>query len=174
MGCGKSSIGKTLTLYFPEYDFIDLDKVIEKEQHKSVAEIFKTLGEKEFRKIEEETLKKTLNNYLISGKNLILSLGGGTLTTVNCEKLIREKTICIYLRCTIDTLVKNISIDKSERPLLNGYTNLRNRIEELMSQRKDVYENTATYIVDSEEGAEESSLLSLISLIRSCTVDIPR
>ena len=59
MGCGKSSVGRRLSelLCCP---FVDLDAEIEKVAGCSVAEIFASCGETEFRRLEKETLKTVL------------------------------------------------------------------------------------------------------------------
>ena len=101
--------------------------------------------------------------------DFILSLGGGTLTTPGCVELIRKKTFCIYLRAGIDTLVRNLQNDTSNRPMLSSAgtasatlhpepsryfpkdsysSTLRDRIETLMSCRSKAYESTARLIID--------------------------
>ena len=59
MGCGKSSVGRVLSklLCCP---FMDLDTEIETRSGCTVAEIFETSGEAEFRRLEKETLKDIL------------------------------------------------------------------------------------------------------------------
>ena len=59
MGCGKSSVGRELSklLCCP---FMDLDTEIETRSGCTVAEIFETSGEAEFRRLEKETLKDIL------------------------------------------------------------------------------------------------------------------
>ncbi len=58
MGAGKSTIGPMLA-HELEYQFYDLDTFIEEKQRKTIREIFNQLGEKEFRKIEAESLRQT-------------------------------------------------------------------------------------------------------------------
>ncbi|MBE6251116.1 MAG: hypothetical protein E7111_05620 [Bacteroidales bacterium] len=59
MGCGKSSVGRALSklLCCP---FMDLDAEIETRSGRTIPEIFEADGEKEFRRIEKETLKDIL------------------------------------------------------------------------------------------------------------------
>lgn len=49
MGTGKTSVGKKLAAHLNR-EFIDIDEVIEKEFGMPPTEIFKTYGEKTFRK----------------------------------------------------------------------------------------------------------------------------
>ena len=68
--------------------------------------------------------------------------------TPECAELVHEKTVCIYLRASIDTLVRNLSDEAEGRPMLSG--DLRPRIEELMSLRSSTYEKTAHIIIDTD------------------------
>lgn len=115
MSCGKSTIGKKLanTLNYP---FIDLDVFIEKQEKLSIKDIFEKKGEIYFRTMES----KYLNELLARKEHLILSLGGGTPCYANnMEAIIYSKnSISIYLKASIKTLVKRLSKDKEQRPLV--------------------------------------------------------
>ena len=130
MGCGKSSVGRRLSelLCCP---FVDLDAEIEKVAGCSVAEIFASCGETEFRRLEKETLKTVLemsatspqhNEKLSPNSNhqMILALGGGAVMTPECEELVHGQTVCIYLRASVEELVGRLSGESSGRPLLSS------------------------------------------------------
>ena len=157
MGCGKSSVGRRLSelLCCP---FMDLDSYIETESGRSIPEIFSSDGEDAFRRMEKDALERVLST---SSGMLILSLGGGTVMTKECAEMVREKSICIYLRAGIDSLVDHLEGETSNRPMLSsaaGHNSgqqqkaeniiLRERISELMSKRSSTYEGTAHHIID--------------------------
>ena len=97
---------------------------------------------------------------------IILSLGGGTVMTPECAELVRENTTCIYLRASVDTLASRLASEAEGRPLLNPIhnpestdsnnslnepaTDLRTRIESLMSRRASTYEATAHITIDTD------------------------
>ncbi len=159
MGCGKSSIGRELAALIG-CPAVDLDGVIEQRCGRKIHEIFESDGEAAFRTLELNTLREVLGtdecpevcgsgDLNTSNVRMILSLGGGTLTTTKCATLVHEKTTCIYLRAGIATLVENLEEDGiANRPMLNGGSALRERIVELMDSRKTTYEKTAHYIID--------------------------
>lgn len=157
MGCGKSSVGKALAALL-SCPLTDLDTFIEEREGRSIPEIFSSEGEKYFRKIEQEALREVIfgkesdKSARPEDGTRILSLGGGTVTTVECALLVKRHTYCIYLRAGIDTLVHNLEKDSAGRPMLNcGTGSLRGRIEELMEKRSAIYENVASSVIDIED-----------------------
>ena len=95
----------------------------------------------------------------------VLALGGGTVMTPECAELVKENTLCIYLRASIETLVEHLSSEAEERPLLARNTELRSRIENLLSQRTAIYENTAHIVVDTDNKAIEQIAYEISTLI---------
>lgn len=172
MGCGKSSIGRKLSelLCCP---YIDLDSVIEEKEGRSIPDIFAKDGEAVFRQMEHAALTSVITTvsssspYSPSSNDgnhirttsvpltestgiMVLSLGGGTVMTRECAEMVMENTICIYLRASVDTLVTNLKDEADGRPMLQSSVSLRERIEELMSQRADTYEKTSHIVVDTD------------------------
>ena len=119
MGCGKSSVGRSLSqlLCCP---FIDLDEAVEQAAGKSIPGIFASDGEAAFRALEIKTLKDIMMSEERSDVAIstILALGGGTVMTPECAEMVRENTCCIYLRASVDTLLERLSSEISTRPLL--------------------------------------------------------
>jgi len=161
MGCGKSSVGRRLSELLC-CRFMDLDEEIEKKEGRSIADIFAADGEEAFRDIEEESL-----GIILSGEqrcrgwhgprtphaprtSTILSLGGGTIMRKGCAEMVRERTLCIYLKASVETLVKNLEGETDGRPMLASERPLRERTAELMSLRSSTYESTAHIIIDTD------------------------
>lgn len=146
MGCGKTTVGRMLQTSLQDYEFIDLDRYIENRCGRTIPEIFSTEGEAAFRKIEADCLEE-----IVSKKNLdaVLSLGGGSVMTERCFRLVQTHTKCIYLRATAQTirthLIGNRSLEEAAkaRPMLKG-----NGIEELMGKRAATYEAVASHVID--------------------------
>ena len=113
----------------------------------------------------------------------VLALGGGTLTTAEARKLVAKETRCVYLRASVDTLVRNLSCyDSYEagsedgrhdsgrvRPLLEGAddeASLRSRIETLMAERSATYEEAADVIIDIDGLSTEQIAYKAITTSR--------
>ena len=85
MGVGKSTVGKILSKKLG-FNFIDIDKIIEKKEKNSINSIFKIKGESYFRKLETEiTLRK------LKEDNAVISLGGGAFLV----KIIRKSLMVL-------------------------------------------------------------------------------
>ena len=83
--------------------------------------------------------------------NLVLSPGGGLVTTPEAAGILRNRTTCVYLKAGTETLVYNLWCWPGDRPILGDRPDketLRRRIEELMAVRAALYERTAQIIID--------------------------
>ena len=100
MGSGKSAIGKILANKL-DYNFIDVDKMIEINARKTIKKIFEEDGEEYFRDLEE---KLTIN--ILENKKTIVSLGGGAIINKKIRNSIKKNSYNIYLNVDIDILVK--------------------------------------------------------------------
>ena len=114
MGAGKTTITKLLAgeLHLPYYD---TDQEIEKNQKRSVSEIFKKDGELYFRMLETELL----NNI---NQNSIIACGGGLPINNNNMGLINSKGISIYLKASNNCLFNRLKNEKQNRPLIDNKT----------------------------------------------------
>ena len=93
--------------------------------------------------------------------NIIIALGGGAVMTPECAELVREKTHCIYLRASVDTLLSHLEKEAACRPMLQG-ASLRTRIEELMALRSSTYESTAHLVIDTDGRTVEEIATALL------------
>ncbi len=117
MGCGKSSVGRCLAALLPGCRLIDLDTYIETRQGRNIPEIFNEYGEAAFRRMERVALEEIFSDT--SRPRTILSLGGGTVIPEECSRLVRENSVCFYLRATTGTLLANLEGHSEGRPMLN-------------------------------------------------------
>jgi shikimate kinase len=146
MGSGKSTIGKQLAAKL-KYEFIDLDHLIETDYYQSIHEIFDTKGEKEFRAMEHNTLKK-----VIEKNNVVVACGGGTPCYYDNMDLMNRNGITIYIKMSTDTLISRLTTSKEERPLLANKTGdeLRTFVASQLEKREDAY-HQALYTVKGKD-----------------------
>lgn len=131
MGAGKSAIGRTVAarLALP---FVDADTEIEEAAKQTIAEIFETYGEDEFRRAEEKVIER-----ILGGGPQVLATGGGAYMNANTRANIASKGISLWLSADLDLLMARVS-RKSTRPLLQQ-PDPRGVMEKLMEQRYPIY-----------------------------------
>ena len=100
MTAGKTSEGKRLAKLMNR-KFIDLDRLIEEKEKKTVAELFSEKGEEYFREIESKTLQS-----INIKDNCIVSCGGGSPCYHNNINWIKENGIAVWLKISVDTVLK--------------------------------------------------------------------
>lgn len=147
MGSGKSTVGPIVANTIG-YDFVDLDRAIEDAEHASVSEIFRLRGEEYFRRREREMILS-----FSTRPRMVLSLGGGTTTDPEANKIVHATGIVVYLKIRLEDLLARLR-HRHDRPLLAGPSGeklppdeQRKRIETLYMQRAPIYE-TADLTVD--------------------------
>ena len=130
MGSGKSSIGLLIAKKL-KFDFIDVDKEIEKELGISIKKIFETKGETYFRKIEEKiTLEKLKSN------SSVIALGGGAFTNKEIRKNVLKDHLSFWLNWNDEILLNRIKNSK-KRPL--AFNSSDNELIDLIKKRSNVY-----------------------------------
>ncbi len=148
MGSGKTSVGKELKKLLPDLELIDLDSYIEAMTGTSIPDIFSSEGEDAFRNMEKMALQDIFDTNEMLGTNSILALGGGTVLTDACRRMVRRSCKCFYLRASLETLVSNLKEEAGNRPLLKSGKDLRSTVKGLMELRGPVYESAAHYVID--------------------------
>ena len=149
MGAGKTTISKLLANKF-QLPFYDTDQEIEKNEKRSISDIFKKEGELYFRMLETELLKQ----YNSKG---IVACGGGLAIHNNNMELINSKGISIYLKASANHLYNQLKDDKQNRPLIANITNkkLKLHITKELKNRSPFYELARhTILVDGKKKAE--------------------
>ncbi len=141
MGSGKTTVGKVLA-DFLGCPFMDLDDLVVKKAGKSIPDIFAQDGEPAFRQLEAQVLRKTVDKYAES--TAVLALGGGAVLAPASAALLHEKTVCIYLRATLDTLLARLEGETAGRPLADA------SLADRLASREPIYEETAHAIINTD------------------------
>ena len=139
-GSGKSTIGRRLAKAL-NLTLLDTDAAIEETTGRTIADIFATDGEKEFRRIEEDVIRSALKSH-----DGVLSLGGGAVTTPGVREALAGHTV-IYLEISASEGVRRTG-GATVRPLLAG-GDRSEKFKALMSQRVPLYRRVATMRVNT-------------------------
>lgn len=143
MGCGKSSVGKELAGEL-DVPFLDTDEMIEKQTGRKISEIFRESGETYFRELETQALRQLLD----SGSRKVIAVGGGLPVRPENRTYLKKLGTTVYLLARPETLVERLKGDDT-RPLLQG-GELRQKIEQLMNDREEIYLSVADISVATD------------------------
>jgi len=155
MGTGKSTIGREVAKKI-KVKFVDLDKIIEKNEGQSIVEIFKKKGEKYFRDIEEKTFFS-----LDSSEKIILATGGGAFLNKKIREDILKSFISVWLNASIETLVERVSYNINKRPLIN-VDNVTDSIKTLKKLRDPIYKE-ANFEINCDQFVRDVVIKKVIS-----------
>jgi len=148
MGSGKSSVGKALARHLG-WPFVDLDDLIEKQEGRTVAEIFAEAGEAEFRRIERIALRELLKRSAVAH---VVALGGGAYAQNDNAELIRQEGVTtVFLDAPAETLWQRCNDDPQDRPLRQTFE----QFSALHQQRRPHYLRATSRIDTSSKSADE-------------------
>jgi shikimate kinase len=137
-GSGKSTLAKKLSkLLLMRH--IDLDRLIEKKEKKTIVEIFNTQGENCFRELERLYLH-TLGNF----DNVIISTGGGTAAYADNMDWMNAQGFTFFLNPKIDILIRRILKNKKKRPMFAtlSESEIKDKMYNLLETRLSYYQKS--------------------------------
>ena len=139
-GCGKTTIAKVVAAKLGR-PCIDVDKLIEMKAGIPVSAIFTAYGEKYYRELESETLRKITRN----GGQVIATDSGAVMSLEN-QYYLRQNGYIVWLSRDLNDLK------------LNGVYLARNReaLERIHAERSPIYKFLADINVEVTDNAEKT------------------
>nr|WP_208493077.1 shikimate kinase [Spirosoma utsteinense] len=147
---GKSTLGKRIadTLH---YRFVDTDRIIVREEGRSIAEIFAKSGEDYFREAERRVLRT-----IRPGNSLVISTGGGMPCFHDNMTYINATGVSIFLDVPVDVLYSRmLAHAQHDRPL---YSHKDPELLRSLQQRYEIrfpFYSQANVIVPGETSEDE-------------------
>ena len=133
MGAGKSTVGQALAQRL-DWQFFDLDQLIEARDGRTVEQIFRESGEPAFRRLEQTLLRECLAGWSAGGS--VLALGGGAFVQPEIRQLLLDaKVPSVFLDATVEELFRRSDQPGIIRPLRSDAKQFR----ELYERRRQVY-----------------------------------
>lgn len=139
MGAGKTSVARRIARNCGLAS-IDMDTYIVRREGKEINEIFAEVGEAGFREIETQALRE----IAAMDDNLVVSCGGGVVTTPENLDIMSGAGVVVHLRVTADQAAERIG-NTASRPLFDSLENARARCD----ARMPLYEQAADITVDT-------------------------
>lgn len=161
-GTGKSTVGRLVAAQLG-LRFVDADEELERRAGRTIAEIFASGGESEFRDLEASVVAD-----LLTQDGLVVALGGGAvLRPENRQQLRAGHNRVVWLQAEAATLHQRIEGDSStsqRRPNLTASGGLE-EVERLLALREPLYRECAEFAVDTEAKPPEQIAAEIVSLL---------
>jgi shikimate kinase len=143
---GKTTFGRKLANRMG-MEFLDLDEYLEKQESKTIPDIFIAVGEDRFRKMEWKALKEVIDHH----ENIVISTGGGAPCHCDNMTLMEKYGDAIYLNVSNDILISRLKLAAKDRPIVLGKNEeeLGQYVAELRLKCEHHYKR-AKYIIDGE------------------------
>lgn len=129
MGAGKTTVGRALARRLG-WQHADIDDLIERREHMTVAEVFARKGEPYFRAAERAVLMEQLPL-----RHAIIATGGGTFVDPQNRAIINQDGASVWIDVPLERLVARVPVD-GRRPLAAD----RAEFERLYLLRRTAYE----------------------------------
>jgi shikimate kinase len=146
MGCGKTTVGNWVAARLGK-SFVDMDALIEQRVGKSIAEIFSSEGEGNFRQLE-----RALVQELAAGSDQIIAAGGGVVLNPENLRDFQQSSVVIALLVSASAAHQRTKAQR-HRPLLEG-ANRWIELRRLHKQRAPLYEAIPLRVDTTDKGIE--------------------
>ena len=156
MGTGKTTIGQRLAERLGK-EFVDTDACIEQQQGRSVASIFASNGEANFRALERRIVAQAVQ------KDAVVATGGGAIVDPATLERMRAAGPIICLTADVEVIVQRTAAN-NERPLLDT-ADRRERISQLLHERAPAYAQ-ADMTVDTSHRSVEAILDDIVVFLQ--------
>ncbi len=153
MGAGKTSVGECVAREL-HFRFLDLDREIERDSGRTIAEIFREDGETIFRRLEARALRA-----VGSLPDVVVATGGGTMTLWENRDFMSRTGVCVWLDAPLDVMLTRCK-EGDHRPLLSD----RPRMEMLLAERLPIYQG-ADLRVDAATDPPEVLAARIVSML---------
>ncbi|MCP4051364.1 MAG: shikimate kinase [bacterium] len=152
-GTGKGSIGRKLAKKL-KYIFVDIDKIVESENEKSLNSICHIYGENKVIELEEQSI---LN--LGPVKNHVISPGSSIIYSRPAVNWLKENSTIVYIETSIENLTKRIySLNKRGIPGLK-----EKKLTGLFKECCPVYQEYSDITINIEDIPSISLVINKLS-----------
>jgi shikimate kinase len=131
MGTGKTSVGRLVAEQL-NFDYLDTDEMIQSAIGRTIADIFKSDGEKKFRGLEEKVVME-----ISTRKKIVIATGGGLPTNSKNLASLKTHALVVCLWASPEKIWERVK-NQSHRPLLHD-VNPQAKIRELLAAREPFY-----------------------------------
>jgi XRE family aerobic/anaerobic benzoate catabolism transcriptional regulator len=148
-GAGKSSIGKELAKR-RGVRFVELDELIVREAQMTLATIFEIHGERYYRSLEREVLRRLLDE----GQPLVVATGGSIVTDAETWGMLRSRARTVWLKASPKDHWDRVVAQGDVRPMRDR-PRAKNELEQLLAARAPLYRESEIVVDTSKVNPRE-------------------
>jgi shikimate kinase len=165
MGTGKTTVGRAVAQKIG-FQVLDSDHEIERQQKKSIPDIFAQDGEPAFRAMEREFIE-----HGHPAERTLIACGGGLVVQPGMLALLKSKGVVICLHASLETILERTGRHRN-RPLL-AVDDPETRVRTLYAAREPIYKRSGTVILTDARPLQEIAL-HVVRAWRRDAVDFAR
>ena len=158
-GTGKSTVAKILSERF-QARLISTDEFIITKAGMHIPEIVESKGWDYFREFESGVIKE-----ISKEDDCIIDAGGGVVLREENIKNLKKNAKIVLLKADVKIIAERIK-DDTKRPSLTGEKSFIDEINEVLNERKPLYEKAADFSVDTSNLTPEEVALKIIGYLR--------
>ena len=155
-GAGKSTVGRLVAERLG-VSFRDTDADIVAEAGKPISEIFYDDGEPHFRALESSAVSRALAEH-----DGVLALGGGAVLSAGTREELLGRTV-VFLDIGMAAAARRVGLAR-DRPVIT--LNPRAMLHSLLAERRPLYEQVATHVVEVDNQTADQVAESVLKAIR--------
>ena len=146
-GAGKSTVGVLLAKAM-NYEFLDTDILIQKENGKKLFEINNEKGLEEFLHIENDVLSR------VNTTNTVVATGGSAIFGSKAMEHLKSIGHIVYIKLSCKEIIRRVNNIKTRGiAMKKGKT-----MEDVYNERVPLYEKYADIVVDAESTTIEEAV----------------
>ena len=158
-GAGKSTLGKILAKKIG-WNFVELNKEIERENGLSVAEIIALYGQEGFRRLEQAAL----GHLLARNEPMVLATGGGIVSEPLTFDLILSSFYTVWLKAEPEEHMGRVRKQGDLRPMADDRSAMA-ELRNILLSREPLYARAGA-VVDTAGLSVDAAAAKLIDTVR--------
>ena len=150
-GAGKSTLGRLLAKKIG-WNFVELNKEIEKQNGLSVAEIIALYGQEGFRRMEQTAL----GQLLAQSEPIVLATGGGIVSEPLTFDLILSSFYTVWLKAEPEEHMKRVRSQGDLRPMADDRSAMQ-ELRTILLSREPLYARAAAEVDTAKLSVEQAA-----------------
>ena len=164
-GAGKSTLGKLLANAL-QYEFVELNVLIEERAGMPVSELIALYGQEGYRQLE----KQAIDGLAEKNERMVLAVGGGIVSEEETFETVLETFHSVWLKAKPEEHMQRV-LDQGDYRPMQGKQNAMTELKSILTDRESKYAK-ADLVVDTSEKSIEESLKELKKAIENKVLSV--